>query len=117
MSCPACAYAEAEGHWPDVGTHCSDCHRTWTGMKEAHCPRCHLHFASDSTAEIHAPYCTDDTDETLKRLLSARTSKRTPRVRLRDRKSGPVVVRWYPERKNASGHYTATGNEILEATG
>src|SRR5690554_6108030 len=29
------------------------CHRDWTGVREAHCPSCHRHFASNTAADHH----------------------------------------------------------------
>lgn len=55
MNCPTCTYARAHGWWgPDHrGTHCGNCHFSWTSRKEAHCSVCHEHFASVTAAEEH----------------------------------------------------------------
>jgi hypothetical protein len=54
-SCPICAYAADHGSWPPdhVGTHCRDCHRSWRGLKEAHCAACHEHFSSPAAFDRH----------------------------------------------------------------
>lgn len=53
--CLTCAYADEHGSWPPDhrGTHCRDCHRSWTSKREAHCARCCGHFTSDTLAERH----------------------------------------------------------------
>lgn len=30
-----------------------ECGKTWTGLRRAHCPSCHVTFNSDSAAEKH----------------------------------------------------------------
>lgn len=30
-----------------------ECGKTWTGLRRAHCPACHITFNSDSAAEKH----------------------------------------------------------------
>lgn len=30
-----------------------ECGKTWTGLRRAHCPSCHITFNSDSAAEKH----------------------------------------------------------------
>ena len=52
-ACLVCAFATKHGHWPMKGTHCRDCHRSWTSHAQAHCVRCHEQFASNGTAERH----------------------------------------------------------------
>lgn len=60
--CDICAYADVHGSWPKSlrGTHCRDCHRSWSGFRESHCAAvrpdgsvCCLHFSADSVAEKH----------------------------------------------------------------
>lgn len=53
--CAPCAYAREHGWWGPAhrGTHCRDCHHSWTSRKEAHCTVCHEHFASVTAAEMH----------------------------------------------------------------
>ena len=55
VSCSVCAHADAHGSWPTdhVGTHCRECHRSWTAKGAAHCPVCCGHFAADATAQLH----------------------------------------------------------------
>lgn len=54
-NCNICAYARQHGGWPlnHRGTHCSKCHRSWTGFARAHCPVCHELFVTDGTARLH----------------------------------------------------------------
>lgn len=53
--CDLCAYAAVHGWWgPDhKGTHCGDCHASWSGTGKAHCTVCHQTFASNPTADLH----------------------------------------------------------------
>ena len=55
MSCSICSDSTQHGSWPSDhrGTHCWDCHRSWSGFREAHCTECHQHFSSDLLAERH----------------------------------------------------------------
>lgn len=89
MSCQVCAYADEHGAWPAShrGTHCRGCHRSWTGLKEAHCVTCHAHFSTDNHAQSHRlprGGCTDP--------AAVLRTDRQPRMRLVDRGSGPVWV-------------------------
>ena len=34
-------------------SHCRECHRTWGGKAEVHCPTCHAHFSKYSTFDMH----------------------------------------------------------------
>ncbi|MGH9652581.1 MAG: hypothetical protein ACRD6B_03845 [Bryobacteraceae bacterium] len=34
-------------------TTCRDCHRCWTKLPEAHCARCHRHFATLGAFDAH----------------------------------------------------------------
>ena len=54
-TCEICEYGRAHACWPPEhkGTHCGDCHRSWTGTREAHCVVCHAHFTGDSVADLH----------------------------------------------------------------
>lgn len=101
--CETCAYAEDHGWWgPDHrGTHCQDCHRSWTGMRESHCVECHLHFSTDSIGDKHR-----DRGQCLP--ISAMTSMRRrtgePIFDLQSRASGLVVVWWRsPETRQWDG--------------
>lgn len=55
MTCSICTYATQHGSWPPShrGTHCDGCHRSWAGLREAHCVECHAHFSADSIADKH----------------------------------------------------------------
>lgn len=97
MNCELCAHADTHGSWNQQGTHCRDCHRTWTSKSEAHCVRCHHHFSSHTAADLHDPYCTPDTETTRKRLISARRGGGKPVLAVRDRKHGSVFVSWTPD--------------------
>ena len=105
MSCKDCDHATDTGSWTQEllnrgGTHCRDCHRSWVSKVEAHCVVCHCHFSTNSTADIHNPYCSPDHDQTLDSLLSARKKDGNPVLALRDRSYGPVLVSWSPESAN-----------------
>ena len=58
-TCPRCEHARVHAWWGylpgtrTVGTHCSTCHRDWTGLSEAHCTVCHEHFSTDGVAKAH----------------------------------------------------------------
>lgn len=91
MTCSICAYAAVHGWWgPDHrGSHCGDgCHRSWAGLKEAHCPVCHLHFSTDKIADKHrqAGRCL-----TLSELRRLRTEAGKPVVRVVDTPNGEIV--------------------------
>lgn len=92
--CDVCAYAAEYGMWPPdhEGTHCADCHRSWSSLVEAHCVDCHLHFTSEASAALHDPYCHPDSEKTQKRLLSARRSSGRPILVVRERKHGSVFA-------------------------
>lgn len=53
-TCVPCGHASEHG-WFGLksGTHCRQCHRTWTGAKQAHCVTCCRHFSSPSTFDFH----------------------------------------------------------------
>jgi hypothetical protein len=55
MDCPICLYAKQHACWPPGhrGTHCKDCHVSWTGLARAHCVLCHQTFASNGVAAHH----------------------------------------------------------------
>lgn len=90
MTCIPCRNAAEIGWWgPEHrGTHCRVCHRSWTGLTEAHCVKCHEHFASPSTADLHDPagVCQKPRDAVRKDGL--------PVFAARQRRSGLVWVRW-----------------------
>lgn len=60
--CIVCAES-TKGAWPrwHKGTHCRDCHKSWTSLTAAHSMCCHLTFSSNSAAEAHLVrgHCTD----------------------------------------------------------
>lgn len=80
--CTVCDHARIHG-WDGLkhGTHCRGCHRTWTGLKELHCTRCHQHFASEAGADAHQP-----------RGIRCRKPP-SERFQIEMRRSGPVWVR------------------------
>lgn len=92
MDCSICTYAKANGWWgPELrsGTHCRDCHRSWTGLKEIHCVLCCKHFSTPENLDKHktsAGKCKDP----------ARLKKQdgTPVLMEVQRKSGSVWVGW-----------------------
>lgn len=55
-TCHLCQHAVEHG-WYGMsrGSHCRDCGRTWTSMRQAHCSTagCHRHFSSPSTFDFH----------------------------------------------------------------
>jgi hypothetical protein len=53
--CDICTYARLHAGWPPQhrGTHCRDCHRSWTGLARAHCVVCHATFSTNGTADLH----------------------------------------------------------------
>lgn len=59
--CTTCNYANEHGWWGDSRiTHCRDCHRTWSSLRQAHCRgrnhqgrRCCEHFASATGSDYH----------------------------------------------------------------
>jgi hypothetical protein len=55
VTCSICEYAAEHAAWPPdhQGTHCRDCHRSWTSKREAHCVTCHEHFGSNNAADQH----------------------------------------------------------------
>lgn len=102
MNCDVCAYAAEHGWWgPDfMGTHCRNCHRSWTGKTESHCASCHESFTSVEPFDIHLEHCTGDPATTRERLADLSRSDGNPLLALRERKGGPVWVRWRPD-----GHF------------
>jgi hypothetical protein len=50
-ACAVCVSATDNAHWPMPGTHCRDCHRSWTSKAEAHV--CHQHFVTNGVADRH----------------------------------------------------------------
>lgn len=87
-TCEICMYAAEHGSWPTThrGTHC-DCHRSWTGMKEAHCAECHLHFSTDKLADRHRK---GDACMTPGELLRLRTDSGKPVFRVCETPKGEV---------------------------
>jgi hypothetical protein len=58
--CRPCIHAGLFGWWGppllkdlNAHTHCHNCHRSWRGIKEAHCNVCHEQFASNEAAAKH----------------------------------------------------------------
>jgi hypothetical protein len=53
--CEICEYAKKHHGWPPAlkGTHCSECHQSWTGFVRAHCVRCCETFSTDGVAQHH----------------------------------------------------------------
>jgi len=53
--CAVCSYADEHGWWGPghKGTHCRDCHRSWTGTAKAHCTLCHETFSTNGVADLH----------------------------------------------------------------
>lgn len=89
MTCDPCAHADAHGWWgPDhAGTHCRDCHRSWTAPKQAHCARCHEQFNSERVFDTHLSHCGGA-------LAALRRENGNPVFDVRDHGKGPVWVRW-----------------------
>jgi RNA polymerase subunit RPABC4/transcription elongation factor Spt4 len=53
LDCPVCAFAAEHHYWPMPGTHCKDCHRSWTSLSQAHCITCHEQFATNGVSDRH----------------------------------------------------------------
>lgn len=59
LGCPRCAHGTAHGWWgyldgsKNIGAHCKDCHRNWTGTTQIHCVMCHLQFATEGAFGRH----------------------------------------------------------------
>lgn len=58
--CRPCVHSALFGWWGypllrdlNAHTHCAGCHRSWRGVKEAHCTVCHEQFASNEAAAKH----------------------------------------------------------------
>lgn len=52
LECATCQHNRDRGWWGlQRGTHCRECHRTWTAG--AHCYACHLHFSSGTGFDLH----------------------------------------------------------------
>jgi hypothetical protein len=53
--CSICQYARQHGGWPSghKGTHCRDCHHSWSGSSQAHCVVCHGQFATNGVGDHH----------------------------------------------------------------
>lgn len=54
VECPVCEHNRLHG-WTGLrkGSHCRDCHRTWTGLREAHCTLCCAHFTTPANFDRH----------------------------------------------------------------
>lgn len=94
--CAICAYAATHGWWgPDhTGTHCRDCHRSWTGTTQAHCAGCHEHFTSAASFDKHLPLCGPDAHE---RYTVASRTDGNPVFVLRDLNDGRAWSLWRPD--------------------
>lgn len=57
---------------------------------------CHIQFSTNRTADLHDPYCSVDTAETMRRCRAARTGSGKPILRVRPRRWGSVLVSWSP---------------------
>lgn len=92
MTCPVCAFADEHGWWGPGhrGTHCRDCHRSWTALKEAHCTACHEHFSTDAHAQSHRG--PNGSCRHPSAVLRTTAQGNRPRLRLVDRGTGPVWV-------------------------
>jgi hypothetical protein len=55
VDCEICAFAKIHACWPHdhKGTHCRECHASWTGTRPGHCVVCHQTFAGDTASEAH----------------------------------------------------------------
>jgi hypothetical protein len=58
--CRPCIHAALFGWWGpplikdlNASTHCHRCHRSWRGVKEAHCVICCEQFASNEASSLH----------------------------------------------------------------
>lgn len=51
--CKLCQHADEHGSWGQNGTHCRDCHRSWTSLVQEHCTLCHQQFSTTSVADRH----------------------------------------------------------------
>jgi hypothetical protein len=93
MTCVPCSNAEIRGWWgPDhKGTHCRDCHRSWTGTTQVHCVGCHEHFTSARAFDAHLTHCAPDARET---LPVAVRNDGNPVFVLRDLNDGPAWSLW-----------------------
>jgi hypothetical protein len=84
--CPVCRHADEHGWWGQNGTHCRKCHRTWTGLREAHCVRCCAHFSTPENADMHVGVTECRDPATLV------TRDGSPRLKPVQRASGPTWV-------------------------
>lgn len=59
----ACTVCVEHGRWPanHIGTHCRDCHDSWSSLNAAHTLCCHRTFKSNNAADLHLirGVCTD----------------------------------------------------------
>lgn len=53
--CRICEFADREGYWGQPGTHCRDCHLSWTSSSQIHCVQCHRQFHSPAALQAHQP--------------------------------------------------------------
>ena len=73
MTCRVCDES-TRGAWPRWfhGTHCRDCHQSWTSKTAAHSLCCHRTFSSNDAADRHLVrgVCTDPATITRFQLIS-----------------------------------------------
>lgn len=83
--CGPCGHNRKFG-WNGGGSHCRDCHRSWTSKREAHCATCHNHFSNPGNFDIHrtGTGCIPPAD------VKTKTGK--PKLRILVRALGPVWV-------------------------
>lgn len=67
---------------------CGGCDRRWTSLKQAHCAKCHEHFASVNVSDHH------DRGGECQHPAAVRNKANTPVYRLSDEVEGPVWRSW-----------------------
>lgn len=91
MTCTVCEETDRVGWLTQSGSHCRDCHRSWTSKKQAHCPTCCAHFSTPNLFDAHllARGCQDPATVTRK--------DGTPRFRQDEAGMWKDSERWDPE--------------------
>lgn len=103
--CEPCEHADREGWWGPGhrGTHCRNCHRSWTGYAEAHCVECCLHFSTDRVADAHR---VGGRCMTLSDLMAVHRPTGARVFDVSTRASG-LVVTWWRDRSGDGPRYWA----------
>lgn len=77
---------------------CSGCGRVWTGTKECHCAKCHLHFSSMDAFDRHRIAIPDSDEERIcVDPIELKRKDKSPVLVQIERAGGLVWSKWHAD--------------------